>query len=215
MWKRYEKIFNAYSSKRPIWVFTTWWTLYLLGFQRAPHEALVQKQVAVIHLQVSEKSYLHKLWQGPWGRDKEHCQYLVMPIKVFSINIPHRKKKLKLKKKETNFVTHLKLLNLQNVGKKCTRLQTFLSSVSSSPLISNLLNLLKLLGFGKQFHLQWVHEFSVEWRTNEQCQQDLQLTGTRWGLTQYFQVMRHHVAFLSLVWLPGSSAKVRRIIIYN
>lgn len=129
---------------------------------------------------------------------------------------PTSEKKIKIKKKkETNFVTHLKLLNLQNVGKKCTRLQTFLSSVSSPPLISNLLNLLKLLGFGKQFHLQWVHEFSVEWRTNEQCQQDLQLTGTRWGLTQYFQVMRHHVAFLSLVWLPGSSAKVRQIIIYN
>lgn len=31
------------------------------AFRGHPHEALVQKQVAVIHLQVSEKSYLHKL----------------------------------------------------------------------------------------------------------------------------------------------------------
>lgn len=60
---------------------------------------------------------------------------------------------------------------------------------------------------------QWIHKFSVKWRTNEPCQQGVLLTGTRWCLTQSLWVMRHHVAFLILVWLPGSSAKVRQIII--
>lgn len=64
----------------------------------------------------------------------------------------------------------------------------------------NFSNIFKLLKFTKHFHQassrQWVHEFSVKWRMTEQCQQGIQLTGTRWCLTQYLQAMRHPVAFL-------------------
>lgn len=62
---------------------------------------------------------------------------------------------MKKKKKKKVFVNQFKILNFQDAGEKnqpTTFLQTFLSSVFSPPLISNLLNILKPLTFAKQFH---------------------------------------------------------------